>query len=88
MITILIQYDRTWITQYSPLHRSMFAHRVYRSNYCEVSFEDNWIVLYAYYETEDKIRQTLMITGIGIESMNIKILLSLIFLFKQIMTED
>jgi len=58
------------------------------SNYCEVSFEDNGIVLYAYYETEDKIRQTLMITGIGIESMNIKILLNLIFIFKQIMTED
>jgi len=53
-----------------------------------VSFEDNGIVLYAYYETEDKIRQTLMITGIGIESMNIKILLNLIFIFKQIMTED
>jgi hypothetical protein len=27
MITILIQYDRTWIAQYPPLHRSMFAHR-------------------------------------------------------------
>ena len=27
MITILIQYDRIWIAQNPPLHRSMLAHR-------------------------------------------------------------